>query len=109
MSLLTDILCNVTDSLRLKLQLEAKCLAAKFEDSAKSLHDRAKHLCFAFAMLLFCIALLTIGVVFILWGSFALLASVLNPGFAALIVGSVVILIAIIVLFIVKKSLKPSK
>jgi hypothetical protein len=46
------------------------------------------------------------GVGFIMWGAYALLASAINPGFAALIVGLIVGLVAITVLGAVKNSIK---
>jgi hypothetical protein len=106
MNLLTDILCSMADILRLKIQVESKYLAAKIEDGAKSLHSCAKQLCFWWAILVFCIVLLASGVGFIMWGAYALLASAINPGFAALIVGLIVSLIAITVLSVVKSSIK---
>jgi hypothetical protein len=109
MSLWTDIFCTVSDLLRLKIQVEAKSLAAKFEDGAKSLHSSMMQLFFWVGMLVFCIALLAGGVGFIMWGAYALLASTINPGFAALIVGLIVSLIAIIILGAVKNSIKKSR
>jgi len=106
MSLLTDIISTVADLLRLKIQVEAKYLVAKFEDGAKSLHSCVKQLYFFWGMLAFCIALLAGGVGFIMWGAYALLASAINPGFAALIVGLIVSLVAITVLGAVKNSIK---
>lgn len=106
MSLLTDIICTVADLLRLKIQVEAKYLVAKLEDGAKSLHSCVKQLYFFWGMLVFCIALLVGGVGFIMWGAYALLASAINPGFAALIVGLIVSLVAITVLGAVKNSIK---
>jgi len=106
MSLLTDIICTVADLLRLKIQVEAKYLVAKVEDGAKSLHNCVKHLYFFWGMLVFCIALLAGGVGFIMWGVYALLASAINPGFAALIVGLIVSLVAITVLGAIKNSIK---
>jgi hypothetical protein len=106
MSLLTDILYTAADLLRLKIQVEGKYLAAKFEDGARSLHSCAKLLCFFLGMLVFCIAMLAGGVGFIMWGAYALLASAINPGFAALIVGLIVGLIAITVLGAIKNSIK---
>jgi hypothetical protein len=106
MSLLTDILCAVADLLRLKIQVEAKYLVAKFEDGARSLHSCAKQLCFWGGMLVFCIALLAGGIGFLMWGAYALLASAINPGFAALIVGLIVSLVAITALGAVKNSTK---
>jgi hypothetical protein len=106
MSLLRDILCTVADLLRLKIQVEAKYLVAKFEDGARFLHSCMKQLCFLCGMLVFCIALLAGGVGFIMWGAYALLASAINPGFAALIVGLIVSLVAVIVLGAVKNSIK---
>ena len=106
MRLLTNILCTVADLLRLKIQVEAKYLAAKFEDGAKCLHSCAKQLCFWGGVLVFCFALLAGGVGFIMWGAYALLASAINPGFAALIVGLIVSLVAITVLGAIKNSVK---
>ncbi|MBN1972523.1 MAG: hypothetical protein JW787_02695 [Sedimentisphaerales bacterium] len=109
MSLLTEIFCTVSDLLRLKIQLEAKSLVAKFEDGTKSLHCCMMQLCFWVGMLIFCIALLAGGVGFIMWGTYALLALAINPGFAALIVGLIVSLIATIILIAVKNSIKKSR
>ena len=106
MNLFTDILCTVSDLVRQKIQLEAKCLAAKFEDGAKSLHKCAQNLCFLLGMLIFYFILLAAGVGFLMWGAYALLASAIPPGFAALIVGVIVSLIAIAVLGAVKHSMK---
>ncbi len=106
MGFLTDILCTVTDLLRLKIKAEAKYLAAKFEDGVRSLYIRVKQLCFFCGILVFCIALLAGGVGFIMWGAYALLASAIHPGFAALIVGLIVSLVAITILGSVKNSIK---
>ena len=106
MSLLTDILYTAADLLRLKIKVEGKYLAAKFEDGARSLHSCAKQLCFFWGMLVFCIAMLAGGVGFIMWGAYALLASAINPGFAALIVGLIVSLVAITILGAIKNSIK---
>ncbi len=106
MSLSTDILRTVADLLRLKIQVEAKYLVAKFEDGARSLHSCVKQLCFFGGMLVFCIAMLAGGVGFIMWGVYSLLASAINPGFAALIVGLIVSLAAITVLGAIKNSIK---
>jgi hypothetical protein len=51
MSFLTDILCTGADLLRLKIQVEAKYLAAKFEDGTRSLQSFVKQLCFLWGML----------------------------------------------------------
>ena len=103
---MTDILCTVADLLRLKIQVEAKYLAAKFEDGVRSLYICVKQLCFFCGILVFCIALLAGGVGFIMWGAYALLASAIKPGFAALIVGLIVSLIAITIIGAVKNSIK---
>ena len=106
MSVLTDVLNTVTDLLRLKIKVEAKCLADKVEDGAKHFHSYVKQLYFFWGMLIFCIAMLAGGVGFIMWGVYALLASAINPGFAALIVGLIVSLVAITILCAVKNSIK---
>jgi hypothetical protein len=102
MNLWTDILCTIADVLRLKVQVESKYLAAKIEDGARSLHSNAKRLCFWWWMLVFCFVLLASGVGFIMWGVYTLLASTIHPGFAALIVGLIVSMVAITVLSTVK-------
>jgi hypothetical protein len=109
MNLLTEIFCTVSDLLRLKIQVEAKSLAAKFEEGTKSMHCCMMQFCFWVGMLVFCIALLAGGVGFIMWGTYALLALAIDPGFAALIVGLIVSLVAIIILGIVKNSIKKSR
>jgi hypothetical protein len=106
MSLLTDILCTGADLLRLKFQVEAKYLSAKLDDGAKSIQSFVKQLCFLWGMLAFCIVLLAGGVGFMMWGAYALLASTINPGWAALLVGLIVSLVAITVLGAVKNSIK---
>ena len=106
MSLLTDILCTGADLLRLKFQVEAKYLSAKLDDGARSVQSFVKQLCFLWGILVFCIALLAGGVGFMMWGAYALLASAIHPGWAALLVGLIVSLVAITVLGAVKYSLK---
>jgi hypothetical protein len=106
MSLLSDILCTGADLLRLKFQVEAKYLSAKLDDGARSVQRFAKQLCFIWGILVFCIALLVGGVVFMMWGAYALLASTINPGWAALLVGLIVSLVAITALGAVKNSIK---
>jgi hypothetical protein len=106
MSLLSDILCAGSDLLRLKFQEEAKCLSARLDDGARSVRSFVKQLCFLWGMLAICIAMLAGGVGFMMWGAYALLASAIHPGWAALLVGLIVSLIAITVLSAVKYSTK---
>lgn len=106
MSLLTDILCTGADLLRLKFEVEAKYLSAKLDDGARSVQSFVKRLCFLLGMLAICIALLAGGVGFMMWGAYALLASAIHPGWAALLVGLIVSLVAITVLAVVKYSSK---
>lgn len=106
MSLLSDILCTGADLLRLKFQVEAKYLSAKLDDGARSVQSFVKQLCFLWGILVLCIALLTGGVGFMMWGAYALLASAIHPGWAALLIGLIVSLVAITVLGAVKYSTK---
>lgn len=106
MSLLSDILCAGSDLLRLKFQVEAKYLSAKVDDGARSVRSFVKQLCFLWGMLAFCITLLAGGVGFMVWGAYSLLASAIYPGWAALLVGLIVSLVAITILGAVKYSIK---
>ena len=106
MSLLTDILCTGADLLRLKFQVEAKYLSAKLGDGARSVQSFVKQMCFLWGIVVFCVALLAGGVGFMMWGAYALLASAIHPGWAAVLVGLIVSMVAITVLGAVKYSLK---
>jgi hypothetical protein len=52
-----------------------------------------------------CVVLILAGIGFILWGAYALLASVIGPGFAALIVGGVVSAISTVVAIEINKTI----
>ncbi len=106
MSLWSDIVCIGADVLRLKFQVEAKYLSAKLDDGVRSVQSFVKKLCFLWGMMVFCITLLAGGVGFMVWGTYALLASSIHPGWAALLVGLIVSLVAITILGVLRYSIK---
>lgn len=83
MGFLTDMFCGITAAVQTHMNA-----------GVKSAERHVKRLFIWFAMLSFCVGLLLVGVAFVLWGAYALLAVTMNNGLAALIVGIVVSLIA---------------
>jgi hypothetical protein len=81
-----------------------KSLQIPSEEIVKRIeHSIGRALCWS-AMLTFCLILLLAGIGLTIWGLYILLSSAIGSGLAALIIGIVVSLLAIILAVIIKLS-----
>ena len=106
MSLLTDIICTTANLVQSVVKYEAKSLLFKIEEQTKAMECCCRRMymwCIFMAMIML---VLLAGVGLIIAGVYILLATAIGSGLAALIVGVVVGLLAVILMVTIKSSMR---
>lgn len=106
MSLLTDIICTTANLVQSVVKYEAKSLLLKIEEQAKSMECCCKRMYMWCSFMAMIMLVLLAGIGLIIAGVYMLLATAISPGFAALIVGVIVSLLAAILLMTIKSSMR---
>jgi uncharacterized membrane protein YhaH (DUF805 family) len=106
MSALRDIICTAADLFQHFIKLEAKALAVKMEEHARSVECSLKRMCFWFGLLTVGLIALLGGIGLIIAGAFILLTSAMGAGAAAVIVGIIVTLLAFVLTVTLKSSMR---
>ena len=105
MSLLTDIICTTANLVQSVVKYETKSLLFKIDEQVKAMECcfRRMYLWCGFLAMIMLVLLAGIGLV--IAGVYMLLATAIGSGLAALIVGVVVSLLAVILMVTVKSSM----
>jgi len=106
MSLLTDIICTTANLVQSVVKYETKSLLLKIDEQVKAMECCCRRMymwCMFMAMIML---VLLAGVGLIIAGVYILLATAISSGLAALIVGVVVSLLAVILMVTVKSSMR---
>ncbi len=106
MSLLKDIVCTAAELVEHVVKFEAKSLLVKIDEQKKAMESCLKGMFLWRSIVTFCMLLLLAGIGLIIAGAFMVLAPATGPGIAALIVGVILTLLAIILTITVKYSIK---
>jgi len=104
MSLLTDIVCTTADLVQSVVKLEAKAVMLKIDEQAKAMESciRRNYIWCGFMAMIMLVLIAGIGL--IIAGFYILLASALGSGVAALIVGVIISLLAVVLIVTLKSS-----
>jgi uncharacterized membrane protein (DUF485 family) len=106
MSLLTDIICTTANLVQSVVKYETKSLLLKIDEQVKAMECCCRRMymwCIFMAMIML---VLLAGVGLIIAGVYILLATAISSGLAALIVGVIVSLLAVILMVAVKSSMR---
>ena len=106
MSLLTDIICTTANLVQSVVKYETKSLLFKIDEQVKAMECCCRRMymwCIFMAMIML---VLLAGVGLIIAGVYILLATAIGSGLAALIVGVIVSLLAVILMVTVKSSMR---
>jgi hypothetical protein len=106
MSLLTDIICTAANLVQSVVKYETKSLLLKIDEQAKAMECCFKRLCVWCGFLAVSMLVLLAGVGLIIAGVYILLATAISSGLAALIIGVIVSLLAVILMVTVKSSMR---
>ena len=106
MSLLTDIVCTAGELVQSAVKYEAKSLLLKIDEQAKSMECcfRRNYIWCSFMAMIMLVLLAGVGL--IIAGVYTLLAAAIGSGLAALIVGVIVSLLAVILMVTLKSSMR---
>ena len=106
MSLLTDIICTTANLVQSVVKYETKSLLLKIDEQVKAMECCCRRMymwCIFMAMIML---VLLAGIGLIIAGVYILLATAIGSGLAALIVGVIVSLLAVILMVTVKSSMR---
>ena len=106
MSLLTDIICTAANLVQSVVKYETKSLLLKIDDQAKAMECCFRRIYIWCGFLAIIMLVLLAGVGLIIAGVYMLLATAIGSGLAALIVGVIVSLLAVILMVTVKSSMR---
>ena len=106
MSLLTDIVCTAGDLLQSVVKYQAKSLLFKIDEQAKAMECCFRRIYIWCGFLALSMLVLLAGIGLIIAGVYTLLATAIGSGLAALIVGVIVSLLAVILMVTVKSSMR---
>ncbi|MGD1043400.1 MAG: phage holin family protein [Sedimentisphaerales bacterium] len=106
MSLLTDIICTAANLVQSVVKYEAKSLLFKIEEQTKAMECCFKRMYMWCGFLAVSMLVLLAGIGLIIAGVYILLATAIGSGLAALIVGVIVSLLAVILMVTVKSSMR---
>jgi len=106
MSLITDIIVAAADAFQGFVKFQSKLLASTIEDQSKVMECCMRRLCYWLGLMSLCMMLLLAGMALIAIGAYILLASATNSGVAAMIIGVIITLLAIILTILVKNCVK---
>jgi hypothetical protein len=104
MSLLTEIVCTAGNLIQSAVKYEAKSILLKIDEQAKAMECCFKRMYLWCGFLAISMLVLLAGVGLIIAGVYILLAASIGSGLAALIVGVIVSLLAVILMVTVKSS-----
>jgi hypothetical protein len=104
MSLFTDIICTTANLVQSVVKYEAKSLLLKVEEQTKAMECCFKRIYVWCCFLSMIMLVLLAGIGLIIAGVYMLLAPAVGPGVAALIVGVIISLLAIILMVTLKSS-----
>jgi hypothetical protein len=105
MSLLTNIVCTAAELLQSVVKYEAKSLLLKIDEQAKAMECCFRRNYIWCGFLAVSMLVLLAGVGLIIAGVYTLLATAIGSGLAALIVGVIVSLLAVILMVTLKSSM----
>jgi len=105
MSLLTDIVCTAGELLQSVVKYQAKSLLLKIDEQAKAMECCFRRIYIWCGFLAVSMLVLLAGVGLIIAGVYTLLAAAIGSGLAALIVGVIVSLLAVILRVTLKSSM----
>jgi hypothetical protein len=106
MSLLTDIICTTANLVQSVVKYETKSLLLKIDEQAKAMECCFKRMYMWCGFLAVSMLVLLAGIGLIIAGVYILLATAIGSGLAALIVGVIVSLLAVILMVTVKSSMR---
>lgn len=106
MSLLTEIVCTAGNLIQSAVKYEAKSILLKIDEQAKAIECCFRRMYLWCGFLAVSILVLLAGVGLIIAGVYILLAASIGSGLAALIVGVIVSLLAVILMVTVKSSMR---
>jgi len=106
MSFLTDIVCTAGNLIQSAVKYEAKALLLKIDEQAKAMECCFRRMCVWCGFMAMSMLVLLAGVGLIIAGVYILLAAAIGSGLAALIVGVIVSLLAVILMVTVKSSMR---
>jgi|GEM_PF-1136736 len=106
MSLLTDIICTAANLVQSVVKYEAKSLLFKIEEQTKAMECCFKRMYMWCGFLAVSMLVLLAGIGLIIAGVYILLATAIGSGLAALIVGVIVSLLAVILMVTLKSSMR---
>ena len=104
MSLLTNIVCTTAELLQSVVKYEAKSLLFKIEEQTKAMECCFRRMYIWCSFLAMIMLVLLAGIGLIIAGVYMLLAPAVGPGVAALIVGVIISLLAIVLMVTLKSS-----
>jgi len=104
MALLEDIGRLAIDAAQYVIKYQARCLLVPSDEQMKHIENCVSRACCRLGLLAFSLILLLAGVGLIIWGVYILVSSALGSGPAALVIGIVISLLAILLAVIVKLS-----
>jgi hypothetical protein len=105
MSLLTDIVCTTAELVQSVVKYQAKFLLLKIDEQAKAMECCFRRNYIWCGFLAVSMLVLLAGVGLIIAGVYTLLATAIGSGLAALIVGVIVSLLAVILMVTLKSSM----
>ena len=106
MSLLTDIICTTANLVQSVVKYETKSLLLKIDEQAKAMECCFRRIYIWCSFLAVSMLVLLAGVGLIIAGVYTLLAAAIGSGLAALIVGVIVSLLAVILMVTIKSSMR---
>jgi hypothetical protein len=106
MSLLTEIVCTAGNLIQSAVKYEAKSILLKIDEQAKAIECCFRRMYLWCGFLAVSILVLLAGVGLIIAGVYILLAASIGSGLAALIVGVIVSLLAVILMVTVNSSMR---
>jgi hypothetical protein len=104
MSLLTDIACTAGQLIQSVVKLEAKAILLKIDEQVKAMENCFKRLCLWCGFMAIVMLVLLAGIGLIIAGFFMLLAPAIGPGTAALIIGVIISLLAVVLMMTLKSA-----
>jgi hypothetical protein len=106
MSLLTEIVCTAGNLIQSAVKYEAKAILFKIDEQAKAMECCFRRMYLWCGFLAVSMLVLLAGIGLIIAGVYTLLATAISSGLAALIVGVIVSLLAVILMVTVKSSMR---
>jgi len=106
MSLLTDIVCTTANLVQSVVKMEAHAILLKIDEQVKAVECRFKRMYLWCGILAIAMFVMLAGISLIIAGLCVVLASAVGTGFAAMIVGVIVSLLAAVLMITIKSALR---